>query len=85
MFPNARSGSSLLWPDETERAEAASELHDQILERFEQVAALLREMDIATLWEAATAEERRVLILELVEEVAVLPDHLEVAISVPHG
>ncbi len=42
---------------------------------------LLAEIDIDGLWQAATDQERRVLVEELVEEVAVLPDHLEVVVA----
>ena len=68
-----------------------SEVHDQVAEqvtsddlteRFEQVTALLAELDIGTLWEAATEAERRTLLDELLDRVTVHPDRLEVAI---HG
>ena len=49
--------------------------------RFEQVASILRELDIDTFWDAADNEERRVLIEELIEWVTVFPDHLEVKVS----
>ena len=49
--------------------------------RFEQVARTLRELDIEAIWSAANLEERRVLIHELLEWVAVFPDHLEVKVS----
>jgi hypothetical protein len=42
---------------------------------------LLADIDIETVWNAATTEERRVLVHELVEEVALFPDHLEVAVA----
>ncbi|MCU1494779.1 MAG: hypothetical protein JWO62_2543 [Acidimicrobiaceae bacterium] len=53
-----------------------------LAERFEQAAALLRELDVAQLWAGATDPERRTLVEELVEAVVVCPDHLEVRI---HG
>ena len=46
--------------------------------RFEEVAAVLANFDIETLWEAADDRERRVLIENMVESVTVFPDHLEV-------
>ena len=48
--------------------------------RFEEVAALLRTLEIETLWEAAEDHERRVIIENMVESVTVFPDHLEVKI-----
>jgi site-specific DNA recombinase len=55
--------------------------NERLLERFEEVAAVLAEMDIERLWEAATEQERRVLVEEMVEAVAIFPDHLEVKIE----
>ena len=49
--------------------------------RFEQVASVLRELDIDRVWATADDEERRVLVEELVESITVLPDHLEVKVS----
>jgi len=46
--------------------------------RFEQVVALLRDLDIDAFWAAASDEERRVMVHELIESVTVFPDHLEV-------
>ena len=48
--------------------------------RFEQVAAILSELDIDRVWATAEDEERRVLIEELVESITVFPDHLEVKV-----
>ena len=62
-------------------AEAATQAFD-LADRFEQVAALLRELNIDHIWHAATEQEQRTLLDELIESVIVLPDHLEVAI---HG
>jgi Recombinase zinc beta ribbon domain/Recombinase len=56
-------------------------LRDDLVERFEQVAALLRQLDIATVWSAASDAERRVLVEELVDAVTVFPDHLEVTVG----
>ena len=63
---------------ERERQES---LHSELVLRFEQVAALLRDLDIETVWGAANETERRVLIEELVDSVAVFPDHLEVTVG----
>lgn len=45
------------------------------------VARILREMDIDRLWAEATDRERRVIVEELLESVAMYPDHLEVTVS----
>src|ERR1039458_1371845 len=63
-----------------EDRERSSE-REQLLARFEEVAALLQDLDIDTAWDEATDPERRVLVEELVENVAVFPDHLEVTIA----
>jgi site-specific DNA recombinase len=49
--------------------------------KFEEVARILGEMDIERLWAEATDLERRVLVEELLESVAMYPDHLEVTVS----
>ena len=62
-------------------AQAALQAND-VADRFEQVAQLLRELNLDDIWEAATEQEQRTLLDELVESVVVLPSHLEVAV---HG
>ena len=49
--------------------------------RFEEAARVLSQLDIERLWAEATEEERRVLVEDLVDEVTILPDHLEVQIA----
>ena len=60
------------------------QLEEQVLSdlelRFEQVAALLRELDIDIFWQVANVEERRGLIHELIEWVKVFPDYREVKV-----
>ena len=53
---------------------------DEVALRFEQVAALLRDLDLEQLWAAASEQERRALVEEMLEGVDVFPDHLEVAV-----
>ena len=53
-----------------------------LLQRFDDVAALLAALDVERVWNAATEVERRVLIDEFLEEVLVLPDYLDVTV---HG
>ena len=45
------------------------------------MARILREMDVERLWAEATDLEPRVLVEELLESVAMYPDHLEVTVS----
>lgn len=62
--------------------EAAEKSAQNDLElRFEQVATLLKELDIDRVWVSADDDERRVLVEELVEWIRVLPDHLEVKVN----
>ncbi len=42
---------------------------------------MLQDLDLGKAWDEATDSERRVLVEELVEVVAVFPDHLEVTIA----
>lgn len=67
--------------DETDAAREAAWL-DDLADRFEQVAALLDQLDLDDLWDAATEAERRVLVDEMLDSVKVHPDRLEVTI---HG
>jgi site-specific DNA recombinase len=64
-----------------QKEEAESTRTSQLAERFEGVARLLAEMDIEAIWAEATDKERRVLVEELVEAIAIFPDHLEVTVS----
>jgi hypothetical protein len=54
---------------------------DNVSRRFEDVSRVLEDLDIDRAWTAATESERRILIEELVENVTVLPDHLDVTVS----
>lgn len=54
---------------------------DDLSARFEEVAALLADLDADAVWDFATTDERRVLVHELLEEVALYPDHLEVVVA----
>lgn len=42
---------------------------------------MLADLDIESVWAAATQDERKVLADKMLEEVAPFPDHLEVSIS----
>jgi hypothetical protein len=65
---------------EGELHQAEMEERDTIAARFEQVAAILRDLDFDQQWLEATDQERRTLVEEMVEQVVVFPDHLEVVI-----
>ena len=65
-----------------QRREAeANKLADDVSAKFEEVAGLLASLDVEAVWKEATQDERRVLVHELVEEVALFPDHLEVTVA----
>jgi hypothetical protein len=54
---------------------------DDVAQEFEEVAALLEALDVEAVWKEASQDERRILVQELVEEVALFPDHLEVVVA----
>lgn len=51
---------------------------DDLAEQFERVVSVLADLDWDRLWEAATDNERRILLDEFVPQIEVHPDHLEV-------
>lgn len=55
---------------------------NELLDRFESVLQVLGDLDLDQIWQVATDQERRVIVNELLDHVAVFPDHLEVAV---HG
>jgi site-specific DNA recombinase len=65
---------------EAERLEAEALKLDDIARRFDDVATILASLDVVVIWEAATQVERRVLVEELLTEIALYPDHLEVEV-----
>lgn len=69
---------------EADAAEAASEelQAEDVAGRFEELVKLLDGIQVAQIWEAATEDERRKLLDELLSAVRVLPDRLVVEI---HG
>lgn len=62
-------------------AQANESAQNDLELRFEQVANILRDLDIDRVWAKAEDEERRVLVEELVESITVYPDHLEVKVT----
>ena len=68
--------------ESTTRAAAAKLQADDVTNRFEQLITVLDRIDVAQLWEAATDEERRTLLDELLDSVTVLDDRLLVGV---HG
>ena len=63
-------------------AEAEEARREQVVERFAEVLEYLSAFDLEDVWATATDVERRVLLDELLDRVAVFPDHLEVTV---HG
>jgi site-specific DNA recombinase len=55
---------------------------DDLATRFEEVVESLIDLDLNRLWQAATDQERRILIEELLDSLEVLPDRLVVGV---HG
>jgi len=51
------------------------------LPTFEDIARHLADLDIDEIWQEATNDERRILANDLIEGVAVFPDHLEVTVT----
>lgn len=66
--------------EQQRHAESARQA-DEVVQKFEEVAALLAALDVEAVWKEATQDERRVLVHELLEEVALFPDHLEVVVA----
>jgi hypothetical protein len=65
--------------EETAQSEAEGQ-SAAVAEGFEEIAAHLAEIDVPALWDAATEDERRVLLDELLDRVEVYGDHLEVIV-----
>jgi hypothetical protein len=84
LFPGQERA---IWVDrdaEARVAEAQSDAElEGLIERFDAVvSAVLQELDLDRVWAAATDQARGVLIDELLDGVAIFPDHLEVTV---HG
>ena len=64
---------------------AASERKNRDIKRavdkFDHVAALLAELDLESLWEEASAAERRVLVEDLIDSISLYPDRLTVQVA----
>lgn len=75
--------TSLLQHAGAEAAEAATTHAEgsDLVNRFDQVAAMLDDLDLDRLWDEATEQERRTLLDELVSHVEVFEDHLEVHVN----
>ena len=68
---------------ENEAEERSNEVKRKsvLADHFEQVAALLREVDIDAIWNEANERERKLLVNEIIETVNVHADHLQVTIN----
>jgi hypothetical protein len=60
--------------------DAEDRQHDEIVRGFEEIAAYLAGTDLPAIWDAATEDERRVLLDELLDRIEVYGDHLEVVV-----
>lgn len=65
----------------TQEETEAEHQADELAQRFEAVTQVLASLDIESVWAEADQDERKVLVDELLEEVALFPDHLEVVIA----
>jgi site-specific DNA recombinase len=70
---------------EAVRQQLALEGHEERLKtdlevRFEEVARILADLDMESIWAEANERERRVLVENLLEWIKVFPDHLEVKV-----
>jgi hypothetical protein len=63
---------------EDERAREEMSRRAEAARRFDDVLGILRELNPDEIWAEATDQERRVLVEELLDVVAIFPDHLEV-------
>jgi len=64
--------------DDAQREESVRAL---ALDKFDEVAVLLGDMDVDQIWNAATSEERKTLIEDLVDSVCIFPDQLTVQVA----
>jgi hypothetical protein len=67
--------------DEDDRAREEAAGQEEVSRRFDEVLGILRELNVDDIWAEATDEERRVLVEELLDVLAIFPDHLEVTVK----
>ncbi|HET9672679.1 MAG TPA: recombinase family protein [Actinomycetota bacterium] len=67
--------------EEDERAREEAARHAEVSRRFDEVLGILRELKVDEIWAEATDQERRVLVEELLDVLAIFPDHLEVTVK----
>lgn len=67
--------------DEDERARRETARLAEVSRRFDEVLEILRELNVNEIWAEATDQERRVLVEELLDVLAIFPDHLEVTVK----
>jgi hypothetical protein len=67
--------------DEDERAREEAARRAEVSRRLDDVLAVLRELNVDEIWAEATDQERRVLVEELLDVLAIFPDHLEVTVK----
>jgi hypothetical protein len=54
---------------------------EQAVNRFDEVAALLTGFDARRIWNSATPDERRTLVVDLVDSICIYPDRLTVQVA----
>jgi hypothetical protein len=66
---------------ESDDFEHNQKTRNEAVDKFDQVAALLADMDVDRLWDAATHAERRTLVEDLVDSVFMYPDQITVQVA----
>ena len=66
---------------EIDAVESAERTSSQALSKFDQVSALLNDLNLDEFWEEASPAERRILIDDLVDSVNIYPDRLTVEVA----
>jgi site-specific DNA recombinase len=66
---------------EVDATEREKSLRAYALDKFDEVSDLLGDMDVDQIWNAATSDERRTLVEDLVDSVCIYPDQLTVQVA----
>lgn len=67
--------------DEDEQAREEAARRAEVARRFDEVLGILPKLNVDEIWAEATDQERRVLVEELLDVLAIFPDHLEVTVK----
>jgi len=67
--------------DEATQIELEQSLREEAVSKFNEVAQLLADFDARRIWNSATPEERRTLVVDLVDSICIYPDRLTVQVA----